>query len=303
MKLKSVALMVVRLILLTIAMLLSFVIATGIAYPGGDSQAPEEAGQMAMVLLLVSMVNALILAYPILRSRWSGLKLIATVFLVLFGTQTFMSQIETMFFGSAFDIAADQMRNIILSGALTALFFSPLAVLILGKMRRAPSAASAPSAAVASVAAEPTQRLVFPVQGWAWRLVLLPVAYVCLYFLFGYFVAWQSPDVREFYTGSTAIEPFFTHMLSTLQSTPQIIPFQILRGLIWIGLALPIIKMMKGKSWETSLAVGLLFGLLLTTQLLFPNPYMPAPVRLAHFIETSTSTFVYGWLIGWLFSR
>jgi len=290
-KLKSVALMVFRLILLIMVMLLSLVMATSIASPGAASQPPEEAGQAAWALLGVSLVNALVLAYPIVRSRWHGLGLIGTVFFVLFGTQTFMSQIETLFFGSAFDISADEMRNIILSGALTALFFSPLAVLTLGKMRRV------------AEHEEANQRLIMPWHGWAWRLVLLPVIYVCLYFMFGYFVAWQSPEVREFYSGSTALEPFLAHMFGVVQHTSWIFPFQILRGLLWIGLALPIIKMMKGKPWETSLAVGLLLGLLLTTQLLFPNPYMPAPVRLAHFIETSTSTFIYGWLIGWLFSR
>jgi len=144
----------------------------------------------------------------------------------------------------------------------------------------------------------PVARLGLSTKDWAVRLVLLPLAYIVLYFLFGYFVAWQSPDVRELYTGSTAIEPFFTHLANTLQGSFALLPFQFLRGLMWIGLALLIMRMMKGGAWEKAIAIGLLFGLLLTTQLLFPNPYMPAPVRLAHFIETSTSTFLYGVLIG-----
>ena len=141
------------------------------------------------------------------------------------------------------------------------------------------------------------KRLNMPWHEWVWRLVLLPVIYVCLYFLFGYFVAWQQPEVHLFYSGSTEIKPFLTHILT---APPSIYLLQFFRGLLWIGLALPIIKMMKGKTWEASLAVGLLFGLLLTTQLLLPNPYMPASIRGAHFIETSISTFIYGWLIAWL---
>ena len=133
------------------------------------------------------------------------------------------------------------------------------------------------------------------------RLVLLPLAYIVLYFLFGYFVAWQSPDVRELYTGSPAIEPFFTHLANTIKGDALIVPFQFMRGLFWIGLAFPILRMMKGGAWEKAIVVGLLFGLLTTTQLMFPNPYMPAPVRLAHFIETSTSTFLYGALAGMAF--
>lgn len=277
-----------------LAMIFSFIIASGIANPGATtqsaSQTPEETAQAGMALIIVSVVNALLLAYPIIRSRWHGWKLIGTMTLFFFGTQTFMSQIETLFFGSAFDISADTMKNIILSGFLTALFFIPLAALILGKIRKP------------ATEGNPTESISLPWQVWAKRLAILPLAYIALYFIFGYFIAWQSSDVRWLYSGSTEILPFFEHMSITLQASPEIIPFQFLRGLIWIGLALPLLNLMKGGTFEKSITLGLLFGLLLTTQLLFPNPYMPAPVRLAHFIETSTSTFIYGWLIGQIFT-
>ena len=271
-----------------IAMIVSFVIAGVIANPSATStsQSAEEMAQAGTALLVVSIVNALLLAYPISRSRWHGLKLIGATFLVFFGIQTFMSQIETLFFGSAFNISAEEMKSIIVTGLLTALFFSFLAVLIMGKMRK-PTEEQI-SAGTLNLSAK----------DWAARLVLLPLAYLTIYFLFGYFIAWQSPVVREFYTSSTAIEPFFTHLANIFQGDATILPFQFVRGLIWIGLAFPVLRMMTGRSWEKAIVIGLLFGLLLTTQLMFPNPYMPAPVRLAHFIETSTSTFLYGVLIG-----
>lgn len=282
-----------RLFGICIAMIISFVVAAGIANPGAasSSQSAEETAQSGMALLVVSIVNALLLAYPISRSRWHGLKLVGTILLVFFGIQTFMSQIETMFFGSAFNISSTEMTSIVLTGFLTALFFSFLAVLIMGKMRK-PKEEEAPAA--------PFE---MSTKDWAVRLVLLPLAYIVLYFLFGYFVAWQSPDVRELYTGSTAIEPFLTHLANTFKGDASIIPFQFVRGLIWIGLALVILRMMKGGVWEKAIVVGLLFGLLITTQLMFPNPYMPASVQLAHFIETSTSTFIYGALIGRAFKE
>lgn len=293
MNIKSILITFLRLIGICIAMIVCFVVAAGIANPGAASatQSPEEAAQAGMALLVVSIVNALLLAYPIARSRWHGLKLVGAVLLVFFGTQTFMSQIETLFFEGAFDISAMEMRSIILTGFLTAIFFSFLAVLLMGKMRKPE---------VREVSSAP---LTLSAQEWAKRLLLLPLAYIVLYFIFGYFVAWQSPAVRQLYTDSTAIEPFFTHLSNTLQSSPTLLPFQFVRGLIWIGLALLILRMMKGGAWEKAVVVGLLFGLLLTTQLLFPNPYMPAPVRLAHFIETSTSTFLYGVLIGIVFKQ
>ena len=136
MNLKGIVVGLVKTVLLTIAMFVSFAISAGISGLGATSKlSPEEASQSATILLGVCLVNALVLAYPIVRSRWHGLVLMGVVFLVYFGTATFMSQIETVFFGSAFTIPADQMRAIILSGAIGALLFSPLAVLILGKLK------------------------------------------------------------------------------------------------------------------------------------------------------------------------
>jgi len=290
MTLKSSLFWLLKAVPLVVVMFLSFAVAGAIAGAGGASQAPEAASRQALAAMGVSLINALVLAYPIARSRWHGLKLMGAVFLLEFGVETFMSQIETLFFGSAFNIPSDVMVTIILSGALRALIFAPLAVLILGKMRSHAEQEG------------PNTRLKMPWRSWAWRLALLPVIYLNLYFVFGYYVAWQSPDVRQLYAGTTAIEPFLQHMAGVVQGNPWIFPFQLLRGLMWIGLALPVVRMMKGRAWETALAVGLALGLLLTSQLLIPNPYMSAPVRLAHFLETSSSNFIYGALIGWLFS-
>ena len=286
---KRVTLLIFKIILLTVVMFLCFAIAAGMAGLGTTNQSPEEASQAALALVGVCLINTLVLTYAILRSRWYGLKLIGVVWLIHFGVETFMSQIETLFFGSAFNISTTEMQGIVLSGLLRALFFAPAAVFILGKLKPVE-------------AQEDTNPcLIMPLRKWVWQLALLPVIYVCLYFLFGYYIAWQSADVRQFYAGSINIKPFFEHMLGIVQDTPHLFLFQAFRGVLWIGLALPIIKMMTGKWWETPLAIGLLFGSLLTVQLLLPNPYMPTSVRLAHFIETSTSTFIYGGAIGWLF--
>src|SRR5512132_3201616 len=59
-----------------------------------DTQTSKE----LMALLTVCFLDALVLAYIILRSRWTGWRLIATVFFVFFGVMTFMSQIESLVF-------------------------------------------------------------------------------------------------------------------------------------------------------------------------------------------------------------
>lgn len=291
MNIKRMAVYFLRILALPVGMSVSFMVAAAVANPGAAAtQSAQEAAQAGLAVLVVSSINALVLAWPLARARWYGLKLMGACGLLLFGIQTFMSQIETLFFGGAFDISTAQMRSIIVMGLLTALLFAPFAVLVMGKWR-------APGGLV-----EPSPRLRLSWSGWTGRLLLLPAVYVALYFVFGYFIAWQSPDVRQLYAGSTDILPFGEHLAQTVRTSPALFGFQYVRGLIWIGLAMPVLFLMRGRTGEKSLAIGLLFGLLLTTQLLIPNPYMPSAVRWAHFVETSTSTLLYGWLIGQSFA-
>lgn len=288
MSVKSVGLLTLKLVALTVLMFVFFAVASAIARLGGGAGArPEAAARAALALLGLCLVSTLVLAYPILRSRWHGFKLIATVFLVFFGTQTFQAQIETLYFAGSLGFRVGEVMAIVLAGTLVALFYAPAAVAILGKLRP-------------SDRPESGARPLGPRRRFVERALLLAAIYAGLYFAFGYFVAWRSPAVRELYTGSTELRPFLAHMADLVRGDPAIVPWQLLRGVLWVGLAIPVIKMMKGRRWETSLALGLLFGLLLTAPLLLPNPYMSAPVRLAHFLETSTSTFIYGWLVGWL---
>ncbi len=172
-------------------------------------------------------------------------------------------------------------------GALTAAPFSMLAVLILGKRR--PDALSG----------APNTRLVMPAGEWAWKLTVIAAAYVILYFTFGYFVAWRNPAVREYY-GGVDEGSFVANMRTVMRHTWWLVPFQVLRAMLWTALALPVVRMMKGQWQETALALGLLFGVLMTAPLLLPNPYMPQAVRMTHMIETGTSNFLFGLLVGWL---
>jgi hypothetical protein len=81
----------------------------------------------------------------------------------------------------------------------------------------------------------------------------------------------------------------------------DIIPFQLLRGALWTYLGMAIVRMMKAKRWEASLAVALTFAVLLSLPLgLFPNPYMPPLVARSHFFEVSSSMLLFGGIAGWV---
>ena len=141
-----------------------------------------------------------------------------------------------------------------------------------------------------------------PASEWLWKLAVIAIAYVILYFTFGYFIAWRDPAVREYY-GGTDEGNFFSNMAATVTNMPWLVPFQIFRAMLWTALALPVVRMMRGNWSETALAIGLLFAVVMNTQLLLPNPYMPEAVRITHLIETASSNFIFGVLVGTLLPR
>ena len=227
------------------------------------------------------------LSFPILRSPWHGANLVGAVFLVQFGVETFMSQIETLYFNRALQVGSLEFVNIVNSGILQALFFAPLAVLIIGKMKKSPRHG------VRLTAVSPIE--------WGVRFAAITVLYPLVYFLFGYFVAWQWQELRLFYTGSTAILPFFSHFQGYFSADKTIILFQLMRGILWTALAVLIVQMLKGRRWEASLAVALIFtGLGASGLIIFPNPYFPPKVVQAHFFEILSSMLLFGGIAGWV---
>ena len=138
-------------------------------------------------------------------------------------------------------------------------------------------------------------RLNFPIGEWIAKLFVIAILYVFIYFTFGYFIAWKSEAVRIYYGGNDP-GSFFAHMASVMRSEPLLFLLQVVRGLLWAAIAVPVIRMMRGKWWEAGLAVALLFATA-SSLLLIPNPLMPPEVRMAHLIETVTSNFLFGWLL------
>jgi len=102
-------------------------------------------------------------------------------------------------------------------GAVVAAPFSVLAVLILGKR------------SAGAVGSESDARQAVPAGERAWKLALLGIAYLILYFTFGCLIAWRNPAVRECYGGVDA-GGFIAHMGAVLRDTPWLIPFELLRA-------------------------------------------------------------------------
>jgi hypothetical protein len=279
---KATVIIAIRLLALTVLYFICFAAVSAALLPAASEQAaPVQAGAALVALLAVSLLNTLVLGYVVIRSRWAGWKLVLAIFFMFYGVMTVMPQIETAFFLTR--LPSGMLPRLFLSGAIIAALFSSLAVLILGKRRSNPTESNRHS------------RLDMPVGEWVGKLSLIVIAYLVIYFTFGYFIAWKSAAVRAYYGGDDP-GSFLAQMRSVVRDTPLLLPLQVVRAILWTAIAVPVIRMMKGQWWEAGLAVALLFAVT-GSQLLLPNPLMPQEVRMVHLLETATSNFLFGWLI------
>lgn len=240
--------------------------------------------QAFVPVLIYSLTIAILFAYIIIRSRWFGLKLAIAIFIVMFGLMTVATQLESLLFLGS-QIAGGILSRIFLSGFIMAGLFAPLAVIIMGRLKP-------------ELDITPNPHLIMPIPEWVWKVVVIGALYVVLYALFGYFVAWKSPAIQEYYGGSDPGN-FFVHIANRWQATPHMFFFQFGRGILWMLFALPIIRMHKGVKWEVGLTIALLFAIW-SLQLLMPNPFMPPEVAKVHLVEIFSSNFIFGWIVGFL---
>lgn len=239
----------------------------------------------AGALLLFCVLAAAVFSWMIRRSRLRGGRLVAAVFLAYFGLGTVLPQIESAVFLPR-HLPPGFLPRLFAMGALTAALFAPAAVWIHGRLR-APAEAGGAAGGLAG-------------RQWIARLALLAAAYVAIYFLAGYFIAYRDPAVVAYYddvhTGS------FTAQLGRAWAHARwLFGLQALRALLWVGCVVPFVLSFNGRRWELAPLLGGAFSVW-ALMLLAPNPYMPERVRMAHLLETGPSNFLFGCLAGVLLS-
>ena len=265
----------------------------------GQSTAQNE-GTIMLLLFLVTTVYALVIGLVIKNARGSRLQLIFGLIVAFFGVQTVVGQIEAFFFLTplgehmgAGSVPVLQMpmdfivSQLIIWGGV-AIAGIPLAVFLFDRRKR-------------------LNRKAIPFlpawtgQQWLIKIAVVILAYELLYFGFGYFVAWKDPAVQEFYQG---IDPgsFWLQLRQVATKTPSLYGLQAFRALLWMGFTLPVIAMLRQKGWTGAFITALFVSLPMNIPHIIPNPYMPPDVRGVHFVETVSSTFIFGMVLFLLFA-
>jgi hypothetical protein len=275
--------LVLTLVLVVLSGIGSQMLPTDIADNTSSADSATTSAVTAPISLIfaIMLCQVLALTLPIVRSRWHGWRLALAMFVIFFGTQTFMSQIESLVYLGG-KMAQGLVTGLFMMGLFVAAVFSPLAVLMLGRWKGATTN-------------EYFVRNKLDLGRAGWRVWLAGLVFLCLYYLFGYYIAWQDPDLRAYYAG-TDPGSFFAQMQSVAINTPWMLPVQYLRGLLWVGLGLLIIYSMRGPRWHAGLACALLFSIP-ALYLLLPNPVMPDFPRITHFVETLPYQFLFGWFL------
>lgn len=281
---KTILMKIGRIVLLSLGFMLWWMIGFGISQALFQAQfPPTEASESTVMacLLFIAGLETTVLWWANEHLSASRSKRFGIILLLLFGLQFFMSQNESWYFKDAVGMSERGILQTVFGGLLLALGFSALLVFSTRK-------------AASGVVVKNRLTLI------SWNLVILAfVIYPLIYFLAGHFVAWQFPAIRQYYTGEALNRGFIFQFKDYLQDGLYF--FQILRGALWILIAWPFLQHFQGSRFKASWVLGILFSVLHCTQLLLPNPYMPAEVRYAHLLETASSVFLWGFLVAWVF--
>jgi hypothetical protein len=292
-RLLSIIILFIKVIALTIILLICYFLAAIVSglsstlVKAGTQGTPASAELSLLSIFLVFLLPTAVITIIILRSRWYGWKLMFAVFLAFYGVNTVLAQIESAIFLPEI-LPEGMVLKLFIMGAIMAGMFTPLAVVLLGKMK-----------GVRDISQSESLRTLL--KNLPIKLAIVSLVYMLLYFVSGYFVAWKSPLLQDFY-GAKNAGNFFVQLVWIWRNTPWMFAFQAFRGLLFALFALPTIRMLKGPSWQAGLATGMLI-IIWSGQLILPNLYISAEVARIHLIESVPYHFVFGFFTGFLLSR
>ena len=269
---------ILKMVLATVLYAVLFVVANALLpFSQGFKELGSSGNPIALVFLIINSAWSCFTMYYIIKhTNYSGIKLFINVLCVMFFIQYFMTQIETLFFGSAFTALTKQDIILIMLAGLFPLLGT---VTLLVKFFQNKNAVY--------------ERKKICSKEILVKLGVIGIIYLCVYMLFGYFVAWQFEELRLFYTGSTEKLSFPGQMANNIQTNPIIIPFQILRGILFGIAIIPIKNMVNGNKNIFIINVCLIY-LCTAIVLIIPNVLFPDRVRIAHFIEMFSSMLFFG---------
>lgn len=166
-------------IILTTALMAAF----GFRNPGESDQ--SESLYSLLALFGLCILNSIMVVWYTNRTVLTGTKLFTNIFILIFCIMSAMTQIETIFFNSSIKMPPQIIALTVFVGAVVGTISGMYAIRIKMKLKQASSN---------------IDLQVVSLKEGLGKIALLSVIYLIFYFLFGYYIAWQFPEIREFYS-------------------------------------------------------------------------------------------------------
>jgi len=126
--------------------------------------------------------------------------------------------------------------------------------------------------------------------GWLWRILVGNFIYLVFYIIAGLILSITLPEMMDFYQDK--IPPIDLMIKTQLY----------LRGFIFVGVAILIVRTLKRTKLNKAIFIGLVFAILGgIAPLIQPNELMPLYIRIGHSFEVGISNFAYGLVLAYLF--
>ena len=248
---------------------------------------PSDSLKSIIALFLLCICNGIMVVWYTKRSHYTGKKLFINIMFLIFGIFSFMTQIETLYFNNSVKMPILMLLITVFTGAIISTFCGIFAVKIKNKLK-----GQIESNYVLNLDS---------IKKSIGKFTVLAFIYMIFYFFFGYYIAWKFPVLRQFYTGSTDIIPYITHMQNQLHEDAFLVVFQIFRGFLWTFIGYMLLRGLAVKNKiERYILMGLLLSVPLATPLFAPNDFMPAGVRFGHFFELLIENFLFGVILTYI---
>jgi hypothetical protein len=236
----------------------------------------ESDGLMTLLLSLVKNGWVCFVVYYITRNaNYTGMKLFINLMCVMFSVLFFMTQMELLFFINAFPsmVKLDAIFFMI-CGFVPLLITIPLLIKYFQNKN-----------AIIEIVNINLKYILL-------KLGIIGIVYCFIYYILGYFIAWQFQDMRIFYFGSDDFLQQRVHKYSLLM-----LPIQYFRGVLFGLFVLPLRKMISKNKINFIASICMVY-LSMGFMLLSPTALFPDMVRYVHLIEMTLSMLLFGIMVG-----
>lgn len=227
-------------------------------------------------------LKTFILIWLISCINQNKLRLITTIFFIMYGLQTVMILTEIWFFRNVYGFLNYDISIFFIQNLITLALTIPAAVWINRAYYKKITLVRKINVSL--------------------KWVYLSLVYLIIYFSSRYITIYLSDSLKEVYHDSENYISFFDYVKTTIAAHKGIVFFQVLRGLLWIVFLAPVLYWYNGKEKYKPLLIILMMLLLPTIQILFPSPILGFTVKTAHAIGISASNIIYAILIYIAFS-